>query len=291
MKGIVLAGGNGTRLFPLTSVISKQLLPIFDKPMIYYPLSVLMLAGIRDILLITTERDLTLFKKLLGDGCQFGLNLSYETQDTPNGIAEAIIIAERFINNQKFCLILGDNIFWGGEFSKRLQAAVDNSVGATIFGYDVSDPRGFGVINFDSRGEPIAIVEKPSEPESNTVATGLYFYDQMAIDFAKELKPSVRGELEISDVNKRYLDMGLLNVQRLGRGYAWLDTGTHENMLAASSFVQTIEERQGLKIACLEEIALRQDWVTAPEVIARAETYGNSSYTRYLLNLVSGVIK
>lgn len=287
MKGIVLAGGSGTRLYPLTLGVSKQLLPIYDKPMIYYPISVLMLADIRDILIITTPQDLSSYQRLLGDGCDFGINLSYVVQDKPNGLAEAFILGEDFIGPDNVALILGDNIFYGQGFSPALKAARERKSGATVFGYAVKDPGRFGVVEFDANMRAISIEEKPLKPKSNIAVTGLYFYDNSVIEIAKSIKPSERGELEITSINDTYLKQGKLNVELLGRGFAWLDTGTHENLLEASHFVQTIELRQGYKIACLEEIGFSKGWLSVEEVTKVAEAMGKNSYGRYLGDIVA----
>lgn len=285
MKGIVLAGGSGTRLYPITLGTSKQLLPVYDKPMIYYPLSVLMLAGIRDILIITTPEDQAGFKRALGDGEQFGINLSYAVQANPDGLAQAFIIGEEFIGNGSICLVLGDNIFYGQGFSPKLREAASRAEGATIFGYQVKDPERFGVVEFDQNKRAISIEEKPSKPKSHYAVTGLYFYDNHVIDIAKQVKPSHRGELEITDVNKAYLEQGNLSVELLGRGFAWLDTGTHESLLEAAQFVETIEKRQGYKIACLEEIAFNQGWLTRDQLYLQAEQLRKNGYGEYLLDL------
>jgi glucose-1-phosphate thymidylyltransferase len=287
MKGIVLAGGSGTRLHPVTQCISKQLLPVYDKPMVYYPLSVLMLAGIRDILIITTPQDLPRFRELLGDGVDFGINLSYAEQPRPDGIARALCIGASFIGRERVCLILGDNLFYGQGFGDKLSAAARTERGATVFAYRVRDPERFGVIELDADHRPVAITEKPRNPRSDWAITGLYFFDGDAVEIARRLQPSARGELEITDVNREYLHRGSLHVQLLGRGFAWLDTGTHESLLDASQFVQTIERRQGMKIACLEEIALEKGWLSAAEVRARAALLSKSEYGTYLASLVA----
>lgn len=291
MKGIILAGGSGTRLYPITLGTSKQLLPVYDKPMIYYPLSVLMLAGIQDILIITTPEDQAGFKRALGTGEQFGINLSYEIQPSPDGLAQAFIIGEEFIGNDSVCLVLGDNIFYGQGFVPKLREAVkqvDEQGGATVFGYQVKDPERFGVVAFDSAQKAISIEEKPAQPKSHFAVTGLYFYDNKVVDVAKAVKPSSRGELEITDVNRAYLEKGELNVNLLGRGFAWLDTGTHESLLEAAQFVETIEKRQGYKIACLEEIGYNQGWLSKQRVEQQAQELRKNSYGDYLSALVRG---
>lgn len=289
MKGIVLAGGSGTRLYPSTMAVSKQLLPIYDKPMIYYPISVLMLAGIREILIISTPQDLPNFEKLLGDGSQFGVKFSYKVQPSPDGLAQAFILGEEFIGNDSVALVLGDNIFYGPGFSGMLKKAVkiaEQNGEATVFGYYVKDPERFGVVEFDPKGKAISIEEKPAKPKSNYAVTGLYFYDNSVVEYAKSLKPSARGELEITDLNKIYLKKNKLNVELFGRGFAWLDTGTHKSLLQAGQYVQTIEENQGIKIACLEEVAMRMGFLEKEDIVKTAEKYKNNEYFGYVRELI-----
>lgn len=287
MKGIILAGGSGTRLYPITKGISKQLIPVYDKPMIYYPLSTLMLAGIRNILVISTPEYTPLFESLLGDGSDFGINLSYKVQEHPNGLAEAFILGKEFIGSDSVCLILGDNIYYGSGLSKQLQEAAKKDDGATVFGYHVNDPERFGVVEFDENMHALSIEEKPEHPKSNYAVTGLYFYDNDVVEIAENLKPSDRGELEITDVNREYLRRGKLDVKLMGRGYAWLDTGTHDSMLEAASFISTIQKRQNLKVACLEEIAYRMHWISREKLIELAQPLKKNDYGQYMLRLAS----
>lgn len=290
MKGIILAGGSGTRLYPSTMTVSKQLLPVYDKPMVYHPLSVLMLAGIQEILIISTPQDLPNFKKLLGDGSQYGCKFSYKEQPSPDGLAQAFVLGEEFIGNDSAALILGDNIFYGPGFSGMMSNAIANiekNGGATVFGYQVKDPERFGVVEFDNTGKAISIEEKPQNPKSNYAVTGLYFYDNNVVKYAKELKPSARGEYEITDLNRIYLENNQLNVEILGRGFAWLDTGTHRSLLQASQYIQTIEDNQGIKIACLEEIALRKGFISKEEVLENIKQYKNNEYFAYVKSVIS----
>lgn len=286
MKGIVLAGGSGTRLYPITQGVSKQLLPVYDKPMIFYPISVLMLAGIREILVITTPEDMPAFKRLLGDGSQFGISLSYAVQPSPDGLAQAFIIGEEFINNEPCALVLGDNIYFGQSFGKKLEAASQMTSGAMVFGYQVQDPERFGVVEFDANYKALSIEEKPLKPKSNWAVTGLYFYDKHVVEMAKQVKPSARGELEITTLNQMYLEQGNLQVELLGRGFAWLDTGTHDSLVEALQFIHTIEKRQGMKVACLEEIAFRKGWLNVEQVTAQAKMLAKTDYGRYLQMLI-----
>lgn len=286
-KGIVLAGGSGTRLHPITKGVSKQLLPVYDKPMIYYPIAVLMLAGIKEILIISTPNDISSYKRLLGDGSNFGLNFQYAIQENPNGLAEAFLIGEKFISNKNVALVLGDNIFYGQNFTQNLNYAISKSSGATIFGYHVKDPERFGVVDFDKNGKVLSIEEKPLKPKSNYAVTGLYFYDNDVVEIAKSLEPSSRGELEITDINLAYQKKSALSIQLLSRGFAWLDTGTHDSLIEAGQFVQTIEHRQGLKIACLEEIAFYNGWISKSELSKQANALKKTSYGQYLANLIN----
>jgi len=291
MKGIILAGGSGTRLYPITKGVSKQLLPVYDKPMIYYPLSVLMLAGIQDILIITTPEDQEGFIRMLGNGSDFGINLTYEIQPSPDGLAQAFIIGEEFIGNDSVCLVLGDNIFWGQGFTPILKSAASRNSGASVFGYQVKDPERFGVVAFDENQKAISLEEKPEKPQSNFAVTGLYFYDNDVVEMAKKVKPSHRGELEITTLNQMYMERGDLNVELLGRGFAWLDTGTHESLLEAAMFVETIEKRQGYKIACLEEIAWNNGWLSNEQVMQTAKALSKNSYGQYLMDLIKSETK
>jgi glucose-1-phosphate thymidylyltransferase len=286
MKGIILAGGSGTRLYPITKGVSKQLLPVYDKPMVYYPLSVLMLAGIQDVLIITTPEDQSGFIRMLGDGKEFGVNLSYAVQPSPDGLAQAFIIGEEFIGHDSVCLVLGDNIFWGQGFTPILKSAASRNSGASVFGYQVKDPERFGVVAFDENQKAISLEEKPEKPQSNFAVTGLYFYDNDVVEMAKKVKPSHRGELEITTLNQMYMERGDLNVELLGRGFAWLDTGTHESLLEAAMFVETIEKRQGYKIACLEEIAWNNGWLSNEQIMQTAKALSKNSYGQYLADFI-----
>ena len=288
MKGIILAGGKGTRLYPITQVVSKQMLPIYDKPLIYYPLSILLLAGIRDILIISTPEDTPMFERLLGDGSRIGIKLSYKVQDTPRGLADAFILGEEFIGDDSVCLILGDNVFYGQDMTRVLRAAMANTEGATIFGYPVKDPTAFGVVEFDKDRRVVSIEEKPAHPKSNYAVPGLYFYDNRVVEIAKNVKPSARGEIEITAVNNAYLDMGALKVQLLGRGMAWLDTGTPDGMLKAAQFVETVQDRQGFYISCIEEIAWRRGFITAEQLLALGRELDKTEYGQYLISLAEG---
>ena len=285
MKGIILAGGSGTRLYPLTKAVSKQLMPVYDKPMIFYPMSTLMLAGIKDVLIISTPSDTERFEQLFGDGAELGLNITYKVQENPDGLAQAFIIGEEFIGEDSVCLILGDNIYYGSGLSKLLQRSASKENGATVFGYHVHDPERFGVVEFDEYMKAVSIEEKPSNPKSNYAVTGLYFYDNDVVEIAKSINPSPRGELEITDINKAYLEKGKLDVEIMGRGFAWLDTGTHESLLEASTFIETIEKRQNLKVACLEEIAYRMGYITREQLIELAQPLKKNGYGQYMLRL------
>lgn len=288
MKGIVLAGGSGTRLYPITQGTSKQLMPIYDKPMVFYPISVLMLAGIREILIISTPEDMPGFKRLLGDGSQFGVSFSYAIQPSPDGLAQAFLIGEEFINGDSCALVLGDNIYFGESFGRKLENVVQRSEGATVFGYQVLDPERFGVVEFDENNRAISLEEKPAQPKSNWAVTGLYFYDKDVVEMAKQVKPSKRGELEITTLNEMYLEKNVLHVEKLGRGFAWLDTGTHDSLLEASQFIHTIEKRQGYKVACLEEIAYKKGWLSKEQVQAQAKLLAKTGYGQYLQRMIDG---